>query len=176
MIILVTGLDDSGRDDIVGMVLQSHKGLMPLVSHVRLSDFLPDLGDERSLARLTAIRDNSVSKLEKSVISLLKKGGNIVISGCATKGTIHGYMPVMTEDFTERMKPDLIIFMEVLPHHADAYMEHEHIDWLHQSVEKHITSVFSLNTGAPLRVIKVRPGKIKDAMREALDAMRAAMG
>jgi len=175
MIVLVTGIDDSGRDEIVDMVLQTHKAVMPPAVQVKLADSLPDVSNERSLSKLAAMRDNAASKLEKSVIGLLRKGGNIVVTGCATKATNHGYLPVLTEDFVDKLNQDLIIMMELMPQHVQSYMEHEHVDWLHQRVERHMTSIFSMRTGAPLKVIKVRSGRVKESMKEAFDSMRAAM-
>ncbi len=175
MIILVTGLDESGRDEIIEMVLQGCKNMLPHVTLIKASEFMPDIESERSITRLAAMRENALAKLEKTVVSSLKGGGNIVLTGGATKSTKHGYMPLITEDFIEKIKPDLIILMEVVPHRIESYMEHEHMDWQQQKMERYMASMFSLRTGALLRVIRVKSGKVKDAIKESADALRAAM-
>jgi adenylate kinase len=175
MIILVAGLDDSGRDEIVEMVLQSYKKMMPVNTLVKAADFIPDVSAERGLDRLSKMRDNSLIKLERTLVSALKNGSNIVLAAGLTRKTVHGYMPVVTRDLVDTIKPDLIVLMEILPRRADDYMEHEHIDWTHQRFERQTAGMFSVRTGAPLRIIKVRPGKVKDALKEAADALRAAM-
>lgn len=176
MIVLVAGIDDSGRDEIVEMVLQSYKNMMPANTLVKASAFIPDLGSERDLGKLSKMRDNALVKLEKAVVSSLKnKSGNIILAAGLTRKTIHGFMPVITEDIVDTIKPDLIIFMEILPARADAYMEHEHIDWAHQRFERQMAGLFSLRASSPLRVVKVRPGRVRDALKDAADALRAAM-
>lgn len=175
MIVLVTGLDDSGRDEIIEMVLQGYKNMLPANTLIKASDFIPDVGSERSLAKLSKMRDNSLNKLEKTVVSSLKMGANIVLAAGLSIKTVHGLMPVITEDIVETIKPDIIVFMEILPHRVEAYMEHEHVDWTHQRFERQMASLFSMNAGAPLKIIKVRPGRVKDALKEAADTLRAAM-
>ena len=175
MIVLVAGLDDSGRDEIIEMVLQSYKNMLPANMLIKALDFIPDIGSERSLAKLSKTRDNALVRLEKAVVSSLKEGTNIVLAAGLSRKAIHGYMPVITEDLVDTIKPDIIIFMEILPHRVEAYMEHEHIDWTHQRFERQMASLFSMRTGAPLKIIKVRPGRVKDALKEAADTLRAVM-
>lgn len=176
MIILVTGLDDSGRDEIAEMVLQSYKNMLPANTLLKAADIMPDFSSERSLGRLSKMRGNALGKLEKAVVSSLKKGANIVMAAGLTAKTAHGYMPVITEDLADTIKPDVIIFMEILPRRVEAYMEHEHIEWAHQRFERQMATVFSMRTGAPLKIIKVRSGRVKDALKDVADAFRAAMG
>ena len=175
MIVLVAGLDDSGRDELAEMVLQGYKNIMPACTLVKAADFLPDLGSERSLDKLSRIRDNSLVKLEKTLVAGLKKGSNIVLAAGLTKKTIHGYMPAVTKDLVDTIKPDLLVLMEIIPHRVESYMEHEHIDWTHQRFEMQMAGLFSLRSGSPLKIIKVRSGRVKDALKETADALRAAM-
>ncbi|MBM3304230.1 MAG: hypothetical protein FJY76_03965 [Candidatus Aenigmarchaeota archaeon] len=176
MIVLVAGIDDSGRDEITEMVLQGYKTMMPANTLVKAADFIPDISSERDIGRLSRMRDNALVKLEKAVVSSLKKkSGNIILAAGLTRKTLHGYMPVMTDDIVDTIKPDLIILMEILPRRADAYMEHEHVDWGHQRFERQAAGLFSLRSGAPLRVVRVRSGRVRDALKETADALRAAM-
>lgn len=175
MIILVVGIDDSGRDDIAEMVLQSYKKIMPKSTLLKAADFLPDFSPERSLARLSRMRDTGIAKLEKSLVSLLKSGGNIVLSSSLSRSTKHGYLPVITEGFIEAIKPDALILLEVVPRRVESYMEHEHIDWMHQRVERHMASIFCARSGAPLKIIKVRHWKVSEALKDVAEALRAAM-
>jgi adenylate kinase len=175
MIILVSGIDDSGRDEIIELVTAHYKSLLPRCKLIKANDFLPDFSTERSVKKLASMRDNSTAKMQSSVIAALKKGANVIVSSSLTKTTIHGYLPVITEEFVDSLKPDFILFMEIVPGHAQAYMEHEHIDWSHQRMERHFASLFSLRTGALLRVLRIRPGNVKGAIKECADALRAGM-
>jgi adenylate kinase len=121
------------------------------------------------------MRDHALEKLQNSLVLSLKKNGNIVLAGGLTVSTKYGYMPLITKSFIDTIKPDVIVIMEVVPRRIQAYMEHEHVNWQHQRVERHMASIFCLRTGAPLKFIKVRSGDVKDALKETADIFRAAM-
>jgi adenylate kinase len=175
MIVLVTGIDDSGRDDVIETVLKSYKNIMPANTLIKASDFIPDISAERSISRLEKIRDNGLAALEKTFVAALKKGGNIVVSSGITRSVPQGYMPVLTKDMADTIKPDLMIFMEVVPQNVQAYMQHEHVDWSHQRFERQLAGLFSLQTGSVMKVVKIKSGQVKEALKETADALRAAM-
>lgn len=178
--ILVTGIEESGKDVILDMILQGSKKLLPKFRYIKFSDlgvgFIEGSSDINKKKKLW---DNLNKKLENVVKEELKKKGNIIINGCFTLKTSRGYLPVISADFFKLLKPDVLITIEF-----DTDIDKIHIKPVaknigninsikeYQSVNRKYAVFYSALTGTPTEIIKVKYGNIKRALRDTKDIVK----
>jgi len=177
MLIFVSGNPESGKNEILNMVLQGYKKMLPKFRYVKFDDIIPKPPKmERDIDNIKKFCKNFYSKLEKILIRELKKGSNLIINGYFTIKTEQGYIPILPDNFFESFKPDVLILIEVLPSRPETYMmETEHMDWLQQEINRDYVSFYSAKSGAMVKVIKVKLGNIGGAIRETAGVIRFAL-
>jgi adenylate kinase len=175
--IFVAGSQESGKDEIMDMILGGYKKMLPAFRYIKFDSIMtkpPAM--ERDMSRIKAFCRNFRTKLEKALVQELKKGGNLIVNGFFTIKTEQGYVPLLPDDFFEAFRPDLLILIEVLPSRPETYMmQTEHMDWLQQEINRDYMSLYSAKSGAMLKVVNVRLGNIKGALKETADVIRFAM-
>ncbi len=175
--IFVTGNPESGKDEILDMVLRGYKKMLPRFRYIKFDELMPKLPKmERDIDKIKKFCKNFYSKLERKLVQELKKDGNLIVNGYFTIKTEHGYIPILPNAFFETFKPDVIILVEVLPSRPETYMmETEHMDWLRQEINRDYASLYSAKSGAMVKVVKVKLGSIGGALRETSDVIRFAL-
>jgi len=196
-LIFVAGIEDSGKDAILDMVLTGSKHRLPPFDYVRFDDVFfnkeksisPRFG-HRALAesmdfsgnagQITKAREQICKKLD----SKLKEKSNvdkfIIVNGYFIINTLHGYVPVVSEQFFSSFKPGMIVLMEAEDSDKSRHMlkrgpEYPESVRIQQEINRNYASLYTSATDAVLRIIKVRHGDIKSAIRELREALFFAM-
>lgn len=171
--VLVTGLEEIDKKAVVEFVLRGFRDSG--FTSVSLED-IPEAAGVQALESFDEIKKTQsrfYTKLEKNVISAMRKGkGNVILSGCITKKTKHGYMPLITDDFFDTFKPDVIISMELDPRTITRDPKKLEDIKNHQDLNRHYNVLFSSKCGSMLRVINVDLGNITKAVREISEIIR----
>ncbi len=193
-LIFVAGLEESGKDTLLNLVLNSKnkisdfdriafddiifsktKRISPRLGHRALTESLDFCGDMGEMAKL---RDEIHKKLEKKIKSCKKP--LVVINGYFTIKTYHGYVPVMTDQFFKKLRPDMIILMEADVPEKSRHLLKKGPDYLdslklQQEIDRNCASLYASVTNAVLKIIKVRHGDVKTAIRKLTDTLTFAM-
>lgn len=175
--IFVAGNPESGKDEILDMVLRGYKKVLPEFRYIKFDELMPKPPKmERDIDNIRKFCRNFYDKLEKKLTRELKKKGNLIVNGYFTIKTEHGYIPILSDGFFEAFKPDVLVLVEVLPSRPETYMmETEHMDWLRQEINRDYASLYSAKSGAIIKVVRVKLGNIGGAIRETADIIRFAL-
>lgn len=181
--IFVTGIEESGKEVILDMVLQSSKKLLPKFRYIKFSEFgVKDIKDTLSsdINKIKKMRNNLNKKLEKIVNEELKKAkSNIIINGYFTLKTQRGYLPAVSAGFFKLLNPDVLINIEFDTNVDKIHIKHVvknigNINTIreYQEINRKYAILYSALTGAPVETIKVKYGNVKKALRETGDIIR----
>ena len=105
--VFVTGIPESGRDEIVEMVLTGSKKNLPEFDHFRFDDIASYEVDSSSgmvdlwsfsdrIGRMHSIQRDFNTRLRKKMDNLKLKGNHIIANGYFTFSTPGGYLPLLS--------------------------------------------------------------------------------
>ncbi len=164
-LIFVTGLEDVDKQTIVDLALQraGKKRDFEIIDF----DKLGDTGELKEITDLEAIR-HALSKfygeVEKVMITRMKETTNLVVSGCLTFETVHGYLRALPDEFFTSFKPDNMVILEKETRDEKANE--------HQRINRYYGVVFSSLCGAALRIIRFREDRTLKAVEELSKVMK----
>ncbi len=196
-LILVTGVEDSGKDTILEMVLKGSDNTLPKFDYIKFDDLVfknPKAVSSRfghralaesmefseNIDQIISARQEIYKKLEKKINSNLKENTFVIVNGYFTMKTLRGYVPVISEQFFRAFKPEMIVLMEADISPTNGHLlksGHDHMDavMLQQEINRNYASLYASATDAVLRIIKVKHCGVKDAIRDLREALRFAM-
>jgi adenylate kinase len=196
-LILVTGLEDSGKDTILDMVLQGSKQTLPDFDHIKFDELIfkktksvssrfghsalaESMDFSKNIDQIIKTRQDIYSKLEKNIKANIEAKKSVILNGYFTMKTRRGFVPIISEQFFKTFKPDMIVLME-----ADASIKNGHIVKkgpdhiesvkLQQEINRNYASLYASTTDAVLVIIKVSHGDVKSAIRELRSCLTFAM-
>ena len=170
-VILVTGLEDSGKNMVIDMVL---KGSCNSITDYEQINF-----DKIGLKQIkNAITESEIRfaikefgrSLEAAVSVALKSSKSAIVDGPLVIKTDLGYTPIVTETLFEAISPDLIILFEAVNAAG------KKIDTENQEMIKAVAESHCAKTGAPLKIIQIGNGKVKDALKQSRSAILSMIG
>lgn len=173
--ILVTGIEESGKDTILDLVLKGSKKMLPKFRYLKFGKILKMAGT----AEMKNLQNNLIEKIKRSI----RKDYNTIINGDFTVKTSHGFLPLITKDFFMTVNPDVSILLEFETNLKDIYLRHEikHLDVdlesirEQQFINKHHAIACSHATGALLKIIRVEHGNVKKAIREVSETIKFSL-
>ena len=196
-LILIAGVEDSGKDTILEMVLQGSKKKLPKFDYVKFDDLVfkkprsvssrfghralaESIEFSENIDQIIKARQDIYTKLEKKVKVNLKAKKFVVVNGYFTMKTLRGYVPIISEQFFKTFKPEMIILMEADASARNRSMLKRGLDYieatrLQQEINRNYASLYASSTDAVLRIIKVRHGDIKTAITQLRDTLSFAM-
>ena len=169
-IIFVTGMEETGMDTIIDMVLKGSRKKMSNPKHIRFKGVIPETSARGATDAAKKAAEKFRSTVEKDVSNSLKAGMNVVVEGPLTLKTAMGYIPLVPRDFFESFSPDVIILFELPPNSPAG------IDWKQQEINRAYASMYASLTGAALKVIEVGRDRVKDAIRDSTRVMVSVLG
>jgi len=110
---------------------------------------------------------------------------NVLVSGYFSFTTQYGHVPLLSKDFLEYFRPDAVIVVESDAAGRFRILDQEHEVFLHddrkigefkelvlqQSVARAYASAFAVMQGGLLKIITVRKGNVKQALKEAVETL-----
>jgi adenylate kinase len=172
--VFVTGIPESGKDELLELVLKGSKRILPPFKCIKFEDILnfKQLGGKKSIGEMEKVRARFYQELEKQVGEAIKRNYNIILSGCFTIMTENGYVPVVSKEFFDIFRPDVIVMVE-------AYPKVQRLDYEYasqQDINRGYASHYSSISGALLKTIKVQQGEIKETIKELMSIIKFALG
>jgi adenylate kinase len=163
-IVFVAGLKESGYGTVIDMVLEGSRN--KLGRHLRLGF------EERELKKMRLMLPEDTKKsvaglykdIEKQASAGLKSGSNVIIEGPLTLKTEDGYLPLIPKRFFESFRPDVFILFESQERSTG-------IDMLQQEINRSYAAMYASLAGSLLRVISIKKGGVKDALRSTARLM-----
>jgi adenylate kinase len=165
--VFVTGVRECFRDDIMELALKGMK--LPSFSFVKFGSIS---GNFKDIETVKDVQRKVLKKID-SVIGKHKK--SLILSGDFTVRSDKGIIPVVTSEFLEIFKPDVIVVLEV----SSSYVMHKYENpgdiLMQQYINRGISNLYAYNSGAVLKFINIERGNIKKALREVSDILKFAM-
>ena len=169
-IVFVTGLQESGMDTVMDMVLEGSRNSLEKLKHIRFSNLgLGRLGE--SPARdIRKARDLFYKSVERQVSDALKSGMSVVLEGPLTLKTGNGYLPLVPSEFFESFAPEAIMLFEV---QADKGQE---ADMTQQQINRAYAAMHASLSGCSLKLVQIAKGRVKDSIKESTEVMLSVLG
>ena len=184
-LIMLIGGKETGKDSIVDVVMQGYSK-SKLLKFIRMDNIIQkELGNFKSIdwnniEFIEKLRERIHISLEKEIIECFKNGKDVVLEGYFAFEIDNGYIPVLSGNFFDAIKPTAFIFYEL---HINKKIprKREDIEKLltlekEQDVNKHYASVYSSVSGSLLKIIKVKDHGVKQALKETRDVINFALG
>ncbi len=168
--VFVFGDRDSEKNEILSIVLKNYRNIAVIDFEDIFVKTLASLG-KNEINLQTALRDIDNAKKFKTLfvkilkeeIKTLPKNKNIIVSGYFTIHTAYGDVILLSEDFFKKHAPDAVIWME---------SENEK----KTPPSREYAVVFSVISGSVLKIIKIKPGNYREAIRELEKTFRLLFG
>jgi len=196
-LILVTGVEDSGKDTILEMVLQGSKNRLPDFDYVKFDDLVfkkaksvssrfghralaESMEFSENIDQIIKTRQEIYTKLEKKVKTDVKTNMFVIINGYFTMKTLRGHVPIISEQFFRAFRPELIVLMEADVSDRNRHLlkkgsDHMESVKLQQEINRNYASLYASATDAVLKIIRVKHGDIKSAIVDLRDVLKFAM-
>lgn len=188
--ILVTGIQESGKDEIIDMVLTGSRKNLPAFDYFRFDDLLPrspgsshgfDLWSfSDRIQRMHKIQRDFHTKLKKKTDNLKLSGNHIIANGCFTVKTSGGYLPLISKGSERFFKPDMIVVLDVELKNPVMVRKlgKERVEELkyEQRLNLKYATNYSALTGSAINVVRVEYGNVKEALKDMTDAVTLALG
>ena len=166
-IVLVMGAQESSKDAIIE-VLQEDRSI-PKFEYMSLHE---DGLDRNNIKKSLKDFNNDIERFVTE--NLKSQRRNIIINIPITIETNQGYVPVLSGGFFDVIDPDLIIIIEEMPNIRLRSAERKRIRE-QQEVNREHAVRYSSGSNSPLKIIKVKPGDVKSAIREAKGVIKPLM-
>jgi adenylate kinase len=178
--VFVAGVPESGRNDILKLVLKNEKKRLPVFSVVDFDELVVkgldlkkrveiDLSAMLGNAKVVkAFQDRFGKALEKVMARKVRSGKNLVINGYFTVETPEGEIPLVPEDFFRTFKLNMIINMELVGGERDLTVC--------QDINRNHAASISSVSGAELKTILVERGNYRDAINDLTDSLEFVFG
>lgn len=171
--VFVTGIPESGKDDILELVLKGSKRILPAFRYIEFDKLLNVKGlGRKGIEQMNKTRSKFYKELEGLVAEAMKRNCNIILNGYFTLMTENGYIPVVSREFFDVFRPDLIVVMEAYPRMHKIDYEYSSQQDINRSYASHYSSI----SGAMLKTIKIQQGEVKKAIKELVDAVKFTLG
>ncbi|MBI4176495.1 MAG: hypothetical protein HY518_04770 [Candidatus Aenigmarchaeota archaeon] len=181
-VVFIGGSKESSKDAIVNLIVKS-RGVLPEFEYVRLTDVsninIRELWKSR--AEQLKLRNGLYAKLKKKMDEFQKREvANVIVNCYFTVDTRHGFFPLISEELIKMVKPDMILVIE-----EDSRKPHikypDEVEKLkrmvsQQEVNIHYAGLYSYLTTAHLKVIRVRRGHVKAALKETIMTLKNMFG
>ena len=163
-IVLIAGLQESSKDTILEVLLEDRS--VPDFEHITLE------GIESHQKDMKKFLQDSCRNIERSVIESLKARKNVIINVPFTIETKQGYVPVLSGEFFGVVKPDVLILIEDVP---DIRLPKEKRKGMQvqQELDKKCATQYSSDAKSPLKMIRIKPGGMKESIREIKDVIKS---
>ncbi len=164
MNILVTGVQNAIEESIVKLAVERIEGKAKF-RVLSFSDFM-DSGESpaEEFKLLKETQDKIKQKIQMKVLE--GKGGHMIIDGYFTVKSKLGFVPVMTGDLLNIIKPDFLVHIDVDPLALGSRLENRKEFDEHQEIEKSCALYLGANAGCGIRIIKSGPEGARDAADE----------
>jgi adenylate kinase len=188
--ILVTGIRESGKDEIIDMVLTGSRKNLPPFDYFKFNDLLPHgSGDSHGfdlwsfndrIQRMHNIQRDFHTKLKKKIDHMKLSENHIIVNGCFTVKTSGGYLPLISKGSEKFFKPDLIVVLEVELKNPVMIKKlgKEKVEELkyEQRLNLKYATNYSVLTSSAINVVRVEYGNVKEALKDMNDIVTLALG
>ena len=180
-IVFIAGLQETGKNEIVGMVLKNMRSILPEINLIDFDDILAesmqidktpgelDITLFNDMKNIRKIQKNFSRLLEKKMVGKVRTGRHLVVNGYFTLHTPEGEMPLVSETFFDTYRPEAIINIELELIKGDP--DAKRIVTI-QDINRNHASNFSAVSGADLKIIKVRKNNFRPAINEIVKTMK----
>mgnify|MGYP000356637450 CR=1 FL=1 len=187
--LLVTGVEESNRDEITGLALRGVKKSLPNFRYLRFSDIMniPEgtscLSGDETIDDIHKIREKFRRRLKKMLVSEMKKGTNVIVSTYLTLNTRYGYLPLLSCEFFSVFRPDMLVLMEVETDVKGSRVKRifgsrENLGLIEE--QQRINREYAVQclsvSDSFLKILRVQPDNIKRTLREVSEIIRFGVG
>ncbi len=189
--IFVTGIQESGKDDIVKMVLTGSRRNLPSFDYFRFDDLIPhgtnsadgiiDLWSfSNRIKHMHNVQRNFHTKLRKKVDHLKLTGNHIIVNGYFALNTNGGYLPILSKGSEKFFKPDMIVVLDVdldSPNMIKKLGKEKIMELKYQQdINLKCAANYATLTKSAVNIVRVEYGNVKDALKDMTDAITLALG
>ena len=187
--ILVTGINESSKDTILDLVLTGSKKIFPSFEFIDMKPLIKEAVPKKKGAikkphcfvdfnvnDILTIKDNINQGLEKAFAKKIKN--HLIVSGYLTIRTTKGYMPLFVDSVINKLKPDVIINLEIATppsKHIDTHAENIRLA-RHQMTNRSIALSYAASAGCIVKTIIVQKNNIKGAIKELTKTLEFYLG
>lgn len=208
--ILVAGVRESDKDTVIQLIRKMKS--LPAFGFVDFDDVI--MGDRKlfgelaslgAFESLTTLKSWGIKPEEKSYDALLKAvarfynrletqvkeasktSGNVIVSGYCTLKTHYGQLPLLSKNFLEYFRPDVLVVIEsdlgsrahVLDEDYGILMQQNEGRrgelrqlGMDQAIARSSASAFVALYGGLLKVVQVRQGRVKQALKDTVETIQ----
>jgi adenylate kinase len=176
-LILIATADRQDEDSLIIFNLERSRNLLPDFECIMYEDFVDaTLAGQQMLDKLN-------ERLEKASIDALKSNSNVILAGRLTVPGRAGYVPLISERFFEKFRPDMILLFERDTSVSDEFLvrkrfgSREGIEGVaeQQQLNRSFASDYAARSGASVKIIKINEDLVKDTIRELVAVLTLVM-
>ncbi len=190
-IIFVTGIQESGKDEIVDMVLTCSRKNLPPFDYFRFDDLIPQESNSTDgvvdlwsfsnrIKHMHNVQRDFSTKLKKKVDHLKLTGNHIIVNGYFTLKTPGGYLPIISKGSDGFFKPDVIVVMDIDFDNPVMIKKlgKERVKELKydQDLNLKCAASYATITKSAVNIVRVEYGNLKDALKDMTNAITLALG
>ena len=171
-LVFVSGTSDIDKATLIDLALQrsGRRGEFTLIDFDKIHDTQGDIEEAEDTETARRILATFYDRVEKTMIARLKEHrGDMVLNGCLTFVTRHGYMRALPDEFFRGFKPDSIVILEKsddMLQKADAKTAE------HQRINRYYGTIYSSIAGSALKIIEFNEKKMIDAVLELSEIVK----
>ena len=181
MIVIVAGIPGAGKTTVMNEVLKKRS-----IKVINYGDEIFKIAKEKGLAshrdELRKLPYETQRKMQIEAARNIAKLRNVIIDTHCTIKTPFGYLPGLPYDVLNILKPSRIILIEAFPEeimerrNKDAEIrerDKESIESMeeHQLMNRIAAMGYAILTGATVKIIKNRQGRLQEAAEEMIEAL-----
>jgi adenylate kinase len=188
-LVVVTGIPGVGKSTVVKGTLEKLKqeGIEYKVINygdvmLKLMEERADVKDRDKMRELSVELNREVQREAAKLISEEAREGSILLDTHCTVKTPKGYLPGLPEWVLRGLNPERIILIEAdsgeitgrrekdMSRQREEKMAGEMAE--HQQINRAAAMAYAALTGATVKIIKNKEGKVKDAVMEMVNSLR----
>ncbi len=171
-LVFFVGIDETERGSIVEMVAKNYRDSAPGFKLIKIES-MPNM-DDINMAKMSEKKKMFLQKIEKSI--QISGGRNVVLSGQLVHRIKDGYLPLLSEEFIEKIKPDFFVFFYVDTDSLKTLGGKLNISDVkrRQDMNWECMKSYCLRMGVPMKMVKVTHGDIKSVIASTYQILKSA--
>jgi adenylate kinase len=186
--VVVTGVPGVGKSTVIAGVLKELKKLKVSCKLINYGDIMLEMVRERTkitdrdeMRKLPTELYREIQREAAERIANQAKGKLVLLDTHCSVKKPEGYLPGLPKWVLERLQPEAIILIEAAPEEVAKRRvkdvrrrDKELIAQVeeHQQLNRAIAMGYAALTGATVRIIRNREGKLSEAVREMVEVLR----
>lgn len=171
--IFFSGVEETEKEGIIKILMETRPDL-PNFKYIKLRA-IPKYSDEVDIGTFIKNINIFCEKVKKSVDTAMKQKKHVILSGQPVHKIPGGHVPLLTAERFASLMPDVLVFFKVVPKSLIFKKTDLKKVLLEQDLNWDYIKIYSLITGAPLKVISVEHGNIKEAINETYKLLKSIL-